>query len=246
MNYRKMAAVDFVKHNEMGLCQFKKPESVVKIVEELITPGMSAKELVRRVLHCENLEMSLSKLAEVYFCRSENEIREFGACVYEHRNNPKVRWTKTFGLVLGHKLVLEHLLKTAPLEELAIYVPKAPDEYWTRKVRFYLANGDYERTWDEILKALRNKNCPASVPVIVGLVNELFGVVSSDLVNLGPYRPVYNKTNVGELLLKMQSKNSATDMGAVKLLHQYFGGKKAERRNKRRIQKHEHYEYRLK
>jgi len=175
------AAVDFVRVNRDGLWQIHKCHNAILVVKDLL-PTMSPRDLVRRVLHSHCVETLLLYLAAAY--NGTGKAIEFGAEVFDLRENQAMRETKCFADIIRDPAIYKHLLATVPLPVLVEYVETAPQDFWRGKVRYYIANRDLERAWDELLKAwkwLREYEDPAYHRKVSAGTKDLLGKLVLEL-----------------------------------------------------------------
>lgn len=243
-------AVDFVQSNPYGLSAVHTFEDARHIIYVLDKRGMSPGELVDRMHHSPFLELLLQSVFESTDCwlHPDKKIL-FGVRVWELRldetfNAGFVRFS--ISKIFEDQQIYEHLLATVPLAELSVFVSKAPDGYWGHRIRGFIVKGDLDRAWDEILKAY----CPVSFDMYPSgtllhtLLKELVEAVGERKLKKSSPRSVRNSHKVDFIF-----RSIATDgysRGMLQILHNHFGGRKAERRRTRNKRKLAQYEARYK
>lgn len=249
----RKAAIDFVRCNVDGLEVIRSLDDAWGIIATLSDEGMRPRDLVDRMRHSRHLDALLRRFLNSHFGGGIHE--EVAMRVWEYRSDPVfLDRMVPDGIydILSKQTIYDHLLETVPLDEFREFVPKARWEYWTRRVRRFIAKKDLDRAYDEMFKSFHNDTGPYGLLVdeLARLVRELADAVGAKLPN-APNRKIQPRSKVDLLLNELRKLDSFTDRGrrtchSLILLHNYFGERKARRRIARDRRKLSEYEARLK
>ena len=223
-------------------------------------------------LRCQDTERIVTDLA------ISSDPEEISAVAIYLRGSS--RWLEFVRYVIGLETVWTYprpsdaIRKLLDDETLRILLPEIPeavakalgqtgvDEYWTKKIRYFIANNDLERAWDEIIKAYRGilyidggfkfQHFQAGTMALASMALELAQAVGNEKLSA----VIWKKTSALSHSEKLESKfwkelPKAADSELAfarqvwttfNSLRHYFGEKMADRRKNRKERKLREYE----
>lgn len=211
----------FVRDEPTGIDQTRFYSHAEAALSTLFEEGMSAAELLQRTGHGLFGDRLLNRIAEMF--------REAG------------RWSEFVKALLDmaadfiRKEFYDRKEVLALIDEIPLY-PRHPffqslggDAYWTRKIRWHIAKGDFRRAWDEFKKARKGGDLMPSYRTFDLLARELYrAMVAQGLINQIEGEPLMPQT---VLLLGTHSLPSGwNDEGIIPAMQSYFRQKKNEAR----------------
>ena len=231
-------AVDFVQAHEDGLAAITSFADAEYIVEALRKRGMSGRDLFERMCHSKYLNTLMDNLISVLDATRRVEL---GMQVWKFRRDETFLSRTTSSSiqnVLTVDEIYEHLLENVPIEELRMYVSRAPDDYWRRQIQGLISKGSLDHAWDEILDANDPKCRYAASPVcLAALIGVLAKAVGEEKTSNASPRHIQLRSRAGALLLTMEAafsgglnhEFSKRIAESIHLLHNYFGGRRSKR-----------------
>jgi hypothetical protein len=255
MTEQNMAAlVDFVRHNPSGLTAVKKWEHTLHVVTELVMRDFPADEVVTRIFHSPFAVELLKGLSKAYL--PSVNAKAFGLAVYQNRHSQRERRRADTDFarnidnemlqIFRHPTVCEELCRTLSKDEIiAVF---GSEFYWERQIRRFIAKGDLDRAYDEILglsSEMWNHD-------LRQYLQELAIAVGEEKLKQAPPRKMADSSRVYKIRRNFTSGygypvyNEKHPAYTLDLLHNYFGGRKAERKRTRNERKLREYEAGLK
>ncbi len=162
MGLRFNALLDFVRQSRDGLRGIEK-EAATRVVKGLAGEGMSAHDLLGRIIRSEYVEALFLVLYDEIGQDADKRIALLDAMLAL----PESVWgdgalnAGSVATKFARAEDFNHLLKHH--KDAILYKREAsyllghfsPDEYWLKRVRWYIVKRDYRRTWDELRRAER-------------------------------------------------------------------------------------------